>query len=157
MLSKIVTSIAETYVSKIKKGDEVNIHLPDLKKDKKGTISFVSRVIDPMNRSFRCEARMQDATDLRPNMLAVLKVTDYEQTNAIAVPLNVIQNTGMGAELFVIENQQGNKWIARHRSVKTGRNSGDKVEILEGLKQGDRIITNGFQGLSDGQPIQIIE
>ncbi|MBU6325062.1 MAG: efflux RND transporter periplasmic adaptor subunit [Bacteroidetes bacterium] len=154
---KVVTSVAETYVSKIHKGDLVNIHFPDLKKDKQGNITFVSRVIDPINRSFRCEARLQDATDLRPNMLAVLKVTDYEQKNAIAVPVNVIQNTGMGAELFVIENQHGNQWTARHRSVKTGRNSGDKVEILDGLKPGDRIITNGFQGLSDDQQVQIIE
>lgn len=154
---KVITSVAETYISKIHKGDLVNIHFPDLKKDKQGNITFVSRVIDPMNRSFRCEARLSDATDLRPNMLAVLKVTDYEQKNAIAVPVNVIQNTGMGAEVFVIENQQGTQWTARHRSVKTGRNSGDKVEILDGLKTGDRIITNGFQGLSDGQQVQIIE
>ncbi len=154
---KVVTTVAETYVSKIHKGDAVNIHFPDLNKDKQGNITFVSKVIDPMNRSFRCEAKLQDAADLRPNMLAVLKVTDYEQKNAIAVPVNVIQNTGTGAELFVIENQKGNQWTARHRSVKSGRNSGDKVEILEGLKTGDRIITNGFQGLSDGQTVQIIE
>jgi RND family efflux transporter MFP subunit len=154
---KVVSSIAETYVSKINKGDAVKIHFPDLKKDKEGSISFVSRVIDPMNRSFRCEAKLADASDLRPNMLAVVKVTDYEKKNAIAVPVNVIQNTGTGAEIFVIENQKGNQWTAKHRSVKTGRNSGEKVEILEGLKAGDRIITNGFQGLSDGQIVQIIE
>lgn len=154
---KVVSSIAETYVSKINKGDAVKIHFPDLKKDKVGFVSFVSRVIDPMNRSFRCEAKLTDVTDLRPNMLAVVKVTDYEQKNAIAVPVNVIQNTGSGAELFVIENQKGNQWTAKHRSVKIGRNSGEKVEILEGLKAGDRIITNGFQGLSDGQLVQIIE
>lgn len=154
---KVVSSIAETYVSKINKGDAVKIHFPDLKKDKVGFVSFVSRVIDPMNRSFRCEAKLTDVTDLRPNMLAVVKVTDYEQKNAIAVPVNVIQNTGSGAELFVIENQKGNQWTAKHRSVIIGRNSGEKVEILEGLKAGDRIITNGFQGLSDGQLVQIIE
>ena len=154
---KVVSSIAETYVSKIHKGDAVKIHFPDLKKDKEGSISFVSRVIDPMNRSFRCEAKLADASDLRPNMLAVVKVTDYEQKNAIAVPVNVIQNTGTGAEVFVIENPKGNQWTAKHRSVKIGRNSGEKVEILDGLKAGDRIITNGFQGLSDGQVVQIIE
>ncbi|MEY3983512.1 MAG: hypothetical protein RL160_1069 [Bacteroidota bacterium] len=154
---KVVSAIAETYVSKINKGDAVKIHFPDLKKDKVGFVSFVSRVIDPMNRSFRCEAKLTDVADLRPNMLAVVKVTDYEKKNAIAVPVNVIQNTGSGAELFVIENQKGNQWTAKHRSVKIGRNSGEKVEILEGLKAGDRIITNGFQGLSDGQLVQIIE
>jgi len=154
---KVVTTVAETFISKIHKGDAVTIAFPDLKKEKQGTISFVSRVIDPMNRSFKCEARLQDAADLRPNMLAVLKVTDYEQKNAISVPVNVIQNTGLGTELFVAEPLKGNTWTAKHRSVKTGRTSGDQVEILEGLKPGDNIITNGFQGLSDGQQIQIIE
>jgi len=49
-------------------------------------------------------------------------------------------------------NENG-KLIARKKAVQIGEAYGDKVEIKNGLQAGDQIITEGFQGLYDGQVI----
>jgi multidrug efflux pump subunit AcrA (membrane-fusion protein) len=54
----------------------------------------------------------------------------------------------------VAENKGGSSWTAKAVSVKTGRVHSGQVEILSGLKAGDKVITTGYQELSDGQSIQ---
>jgi multidrug efflux pump subunit AcrA (membrane-fusion protein) len=49
--------------------------------------------------------------------------------------------------------KESDKWIARKKPVEIGQLYGDKVEVKSGLKAGEQIITDGFQGLYEGQPL----
>jgi membrane fusion protein, multidrug efflux system len=151
---KVTANVAETQVGKVRIGDAVNLFFPDLNTERAGKVSFVANTIDPVNRSFRCEARISDPGNLRPNMLAVVRITDYFNPKAVSVPLNIIQRQGENAVVYVAENKGGSSWTAKAVSVKTGRVHSGQVEILSGLKAGDKVITTGYQELSDGQSIQ---
>jgi hypothetical protein len=54
--------------------------------------------------------------------------------------------------VYIAEEQNG-KWLARRRSVDTGLSYENKAEITAGLKAGDRLITDGFKEVSDGQVV----
>ena len=147
---KVQAEVAEAYISKIKKGDPVEIFIPDNAKTVKASIDYSGKVIDPLNRTFRVEVSMKgQSADLHPNQVAVLKITDYRSADAITLPISVVQTTPEGSYVFVVN---GNK--AEKRMVTTGQQYQSRMEILSGLQSGERVVTTGYQDLTDGQSIQ---
>ncbi|MBM3920236.1 MAG: efflux RND transporter periplasmic adaptor subunit [Sphingomonadales bacterium] len=150
---KVVADIAESYSSKINKGDKVKIVFTDVNKTIESRVSFASKVIDPLNRSFKIEIRLNGATEIKPNMLAKLKIADYRNENAITVPTNAI-TAGVDEKYVMVKIMQNGKVVAAKRIVKPGHTGESRTEILEGIQAGDEIIVTGFQELNDGQIIE---
>jgi len=152
---KVKAFLSESYISQVKKRDMVKIFIPSLNKEFKQSIDAVSQVIDPDNRTFDIEIRIPGPEKgIKPNMLAVLTINDYSNPKAFTVPLNVVQRLGEEQFLFVAE-KENNQWVAKKRIVKGGMYYQDKLEILEGLQEGENIITFGFQNIADGQLISV--
>lgn len=149
---KVVADVAETFSSQIKAGDAVKVEFSDIQKTVDSRISFASRVIDPLNRTFRIEIRLGNVTEAKPNMLARLRIVDYKTASAITVPTNAITRSDKENYVMVMVTENG-KTLAKKMVIKTGHTGNDRTEVLEGLKAGDRIIVNGFQELNDGQLI----
>lgn len=151
---KVAARVADSYISAIKKGDEVNITLPDIKEEIQGKISFVGQVVNPQSRTFDIEVTLNNRDNkLKPNMLAVVNINDKTAQNAIVIEENFVQSSENGNIVFVAGSQNGQK--AQARTIKTGLSYNGKVEILEGLKSGDSLITTGYQDLVDGQAIKV--
>lgn len=150
---KIVADVAESYSGKINKGDKVKVVFTDIDKTIESTISFASKVIDPLNRSFKIEIRLNGVKDVKPNMLAKLKIADYRSERAVTVPTNAV-TSGVDEKYVMVKTMQNGKAIASKKLVKTGRTGELRTEILEGLKSGDEIIVTGYQELNDGQIIE---
>jgi multidrug efflux pump subunit AcrA (membrane-fusion protein) len=90
--------------------------------------------------------------DLRPNQLALVKIQDYAASHVVVIPMTTLQSDETGKYVFVKAMENG-KPVAKKRNVRVGSVYGEKIEIKEGLKEGDELITEGFQGLYDGQSI----
>ena len=152
---KVVGDIAEAYAPKVAKGNEVLVHFPDLNKDVTGTISFTSKVIDPLKRTFSAEVALSgDKTDFRPNMIAVLKIVDYQKEGAIVLPINLIQQQ-LGEHVVYVAVVEGSKTVAKKRVITTGINYDGMTEVLSGLNENDQLITTGQFDLSDGAEINV--
>ena len=149
---KVMAKVSDTYAATVKKGDEVVIKFPDLKKEYKARISFVSTTVDPLSRTFTIEASLPSSKDLKPNMMAIVHINDATSKGALAIDQNYVQSTEKGNVVYVAVTE-GNKKVAKAKEVKTGLSYNGKVEILEGLTAGDQLITLGYQEMSDGQPI----
>lgn len=150
---KIAADLAEGYSSRVKEGDKVTVNLPDLKKDLMGTLSFSSRYINPINRTFSVNVRIPSSDKaIKANMIAVLKITDYKADNTYAVPVNVVQNDLKGTYVLIVDNS-GKKPKASKAYVSVGETYRGLTEIKSGLKTDDLIITSGYQELEDGQSV----
>lgn len=149
---KVIANVSDAYVASVRKGDQIIINFPDLNREYKAKVSFVSTTVDPLSRTFAIEADLPSAKDLKPNMMAQVKINDVNKGKAIVIDQNLIQNTENGNVVYVAVTE-GNKKVARARTVKTGLNYGGKIEVVEGLSAGDLLITLGYQEVSDGQPL----
>jgi membrane fusion protein (multidrug efflux system) len=149
---KVSAKVSDTYAASVKKGDEVLIKFPDLQKELKARISFVSATVDPLSRTFTIEANLPSVKDIKPNMMAQIQINDATSKDALIIDQNFIQSTENGQIVYVAVTE-GNKKIARGKTVKTGLSYNGKVEILEGLTAGDQLITLGYQDVADGQTI----
>lgn len=151
---KVRALVPENYLDRVKTGGNLIVTLPDAGKTFNTTISLSGQSIDPNNRSFYIEGKLPSDKDLRPNQVALVKIQDYTATNAISIPVNTLQTDEKGKFVLVAANENG-RWIAKKKAVEIGQLYSNLIEIKSGLQNGDQIITDGYQGLFDGQPITV--
>jgi membrane fusion protein, multidrug efflux system len=150
---KISARVSEAYVTNIKKGNKVLVSTPELKKDIVATVTFVGKNIDPLSRTFNVEIDLPSEENLRPNMTGVVRIIFTTSPSALVVPVNVIQSLNNEKVVYVAE-ADGKQTVARKKVVTIDGVFANQAEV-EGLQAGDKIITTGYQGLNDGDPIKI--
>lgn len=149
---KIKGEVTEAYASKVRKGDQVQVFFPDLKKEITTRVTYVSKSINPMTRTFLVECALPGG-GYSANQVAVMKIVDYQSLNAISIPVNLIQTADDGDFVLVAEKTGEKQGLARKVTVKQGQNYNGNVEILAGLKKGDWVISTGFQDVNNGETI----
>jgi membrane fusion protein (multidrug efflux system) len=150
---KVVVNVPENYLTRMHKGSQVQIFIPDANKTVNSSISLISQSIDPLQRGFIAEARIPYDAVLKPSQSAVVKILDYAAANAIVIPINVVQSDETGKYVYVVSKSSNGKTLAHRVVVTIGEVYGEKVEIKAGLKAGDQLVTEGFQNLYEGQNI----
>ncbi|QJB34027.1 efflux RND transporter periplasmic adaptor subunit [Chitinophaga oryzae] len=151
---KVTANVAEAYAGLLKTGDRVILSFPDINREIKTNISFASRTIDPLSRTIKIEVPLKPDNAIRPNMIAHIKIVDYTTSNAVVIPVNLIQYSSGKPFVMVAESKNG-QLASLRRTVEVGRTYNDKAEIKDGLKTGDKIITTGYQGLNDNDLIKL--
>ena len=150
---KAVAQVPENYLSRVTVGSTVKVVIPELNNKTILTkVSVTGKLIDPNNRGFYIEAKVPYEKDFYPNQIALVRIQDYEAKNAITIPINTLQNDEKGKYVMTAE-KDGSRLIARKKPIVIGQTYGDKVEVKSGIQAGDSIVTDGFQGLYDGQPL----
>jgi membrane fusion protein (multidrug efflux system) len=148
---KVVTQVPENYLGRVGVGSNLLITLPEQANDTIRTrISVTGRVIDPNSRSFYVEAKVPAGKNLRPNQLAMVRIQDYTSPKAISIPVATLQSDEKGKFVMVAVKEK-DKLVARKKPLTIGESYGDRLEVKSGLQPGDQLITEGFQGLYDGQ------
>jgi RND family efflux transporter MFP subunit len=152
---KVVAAVPEAYLGRVGVGSRLQIELPEQNnRIIDATVNVAQKVIDPNTRSFQIEARIPSDASLKPNQLARVRILDYTSNNAITVPLNVVQTDEKGKYVYIMVTENG-KNVARRRTISTGESFNDQIEVKSGLNSGDRVITEGYQELYEGQVIAI--
>lgn len=151
---KVKADVAETYIASVKKGNDVVVFFPDIKKEIRTKLSFVTQVINNNTRTFTAEAELDaDKKDYRPNMIAIIKIIDYENKDAIVVPVNLIQHSEESQFVYIASTKNGKK-VAKKVEITTGQIYNGQVEVLSGLSRKDKLINAAYLDLSDGMSIQ---
>jgi RND family efflux transporter MFP subunit len=154
---KILADVSESYGNSIKAGDKALVSISDLSgEDVPATVRVVSRAINATSRTFTVELRLQGAkaVDLRPNMVATVRILNYTRPNATVVPVDLVQKDEQNSYVYVV-SQQGGKAVAQKRVIKTGNTYNGKVEVISGLAVNDQVISAGYQNLNEGQAVAV--
>jgi membrane fusion protein, multidrug efflux system len=151
----VSTSVPETYIGKLKVGDQVDVFLSSLGKTYKGKVRQIGSFVNPNNRSFGIEVSVPNPDNLlRPNQVASLKIIDYRSKNTLVVPTNIIQQDGENNSfVYIVTNSDGKTGIAKKVIVKPGQSSDNVTEILSGLSAEEIVVTEGINAISDGMKL----
>lgn len=151
---KLVAEVSESYATNINKGDKAIVVLPDLDgKEIQSKVTFASRTINSLSRTFTVEVKLPSNGNLRPNMTASVKFIFKTVPSALVVPINVVQDIN-GEKVVYIAEESGDHMVARKKVV-TVDGVYDNLAQVQGLQSGDKIITVGYQGLNDGEFVKI--
>ena len=150
---KVVVLVPEIYQERVRLGTPVKIDFPGLNnKEVTGTVAVSGKVINADNRAFQVEIHIPNSADIRANQVAIVKLQDYSASNVITIPINTMQTDETGKYVMVGEEKNG-KLIAHKKTITVGQSYTDRIQVTGGLQVGDKLITDGYQGLYEGQPI----
>lgn len=153
-------SVPEKNITNVKKGTDVIVDFPILGEKLNTKITQASNYITPENRSFDIQIAVPNKNGkIKPNLSAKIQINDYTNPKVITVPVSIISENAEGEQyLYIAEKVNKNgEAVAKKIIVKTGQSQSNYVEILEGIKDGDNIISEGARSVKDGQKVSIIK
>ncbi|HFQ5289141.1 efflux RND transporter periplasmic adaptor subunit [Vibrio vulnificus] len=104
-----------------------------------GEVDYVYPILDPKTRTLRMRLKFANPNgELKPNMFANITLQPVSDSEVLTVPKSSVIRSG-GMTRVVLAEGEGKYRSAR---IETGREADDKVEVLQGLNQGDRIVTS---------------
>jgi len=154
---KVIANVPERYLPVVKRGQKVDVHFPALNEDRTLRISTVGRTINPANRTFEAEVELLNKQGIfKPNLMAIMKLKDFEAVDAVAIPLVLVQQEVTGKNYVYVKADGSEGPYAKKIYVETGERSDGNVIITEGLKFGDQIIIEGSRGLAENELIELM-
>jgi len=153
----IETMVSERYIANITEGKAVEVQIPILGKTITTKVRQAGNFINPANRTFKVEVALPNKDkDLKPNLTARLRVNDYTNDKALLIPQSIISENAEGEQyVYAITNKKKDIAVAKKVFITTGKTQGDVIEILEGLKNGDEIVSEGARSVKEGQEVQV--
>jgi len=152
---KIEGHLSEKYLQAIQVGDKVRVSFPALPEvTMQVPIARLGQIIDQDSRTFVIEIKVDNPNEIiKPNMLALLKVVDYQKEQALVVPAMIIKEDIKGTYLYTLPDKP--EKLARKQYITTGRSYNNQTIVLKGIQPGDQVIVSGYNKVNDGSPVEI--
>jgi len=159
---KIIFGVPDTTVRSLKLGQPVSVAVDAVpNRTFNARITRIAAAADPKTRTFDVEVAIPNSGHLlKAGMIASLQLGTSDRKNqqaSVLVPLSAIAQGKDGKYgVFVVSaTDAGN--VARLRAVDVGTVEGSQIQIVNGLKLGDTIVTTGATLLTDGQRVEVVQ
>lgn len=153
----IESNVPEKYIASIKSGNKALVHFPLLDKTISTTVRQSGNYINPINRTFKIELKIEkNNLNIKPNLNSKVNINDYSNKEALLINQNFISIDSNNKEYVYKTYNKNNKTYVSKTTIVTGKNDGVNVEVLSGLKPGDKIVSEGIRKLVDNAQVQII-
>ena len=125
-----------------------------------GKITAINSLVDETTRNIAVEATLPNAEhQLRAGMFVNVEVLLPEQGGVLTIPASSINYAPYGDSVYIVKDAQDKdgkpqKQVVQ-QFVKLGPSRGDQISVLNGLKEGDEIVTSGVFKLRSNAPVQI--
>jgi membrane fusion protein, heavy metal efflux system len=137
----LLANVRETDAARVKLGQSVEVHVPAYP-DRvfKARLTYVSAVVDAVTHRLpvRAEIGNRDGA-LKPEMFANFRILTSEASESAAVPQSAVVYEGAAAHVWVVAADG----LLSLRNIRTGRSNDGLIEVLEGLKPGENVVTKG--------------
>jgi RND family efflux transporter MFP subunit len=145
--------IPQDQAAALKVGDNGTMAVAGMEQPIKGKVTVVSPALDPNSTTVEVwfEAK-NPKQELKPGTSVHLSLTAQTVKDALVVPASSILTAQDGSNTVMLAGSDG---VARQQSVKVGIRNGDDVQIVEGVKEGDKVVSTGAYGLPDKTKIKI--
>lgn len=153
---EVQISVPLENAPRLKMGQSVELLDAQDKPLVKGNVAFISPSINPQTQSVLVKANFNNGTNqLKANQFVRARLI-WASRSGVLVPTSAISRLGGQDFIFVAENSSANgktQLVANQKPIKLGKITGNKQEVLEGLKPNDKIVVSGILQLQNGAPI----
>ncbi len=151
---KVVANILEKDISLLKSGMTAKIKTESFA-DKvfEGKISRISSSLELATRTLQTEIYVPNLNRmLKPGMFARIEIVLVEKPQTLVIPVSAAMEDGGSKFIFVVEGSQ-----ALRRSIVTGYEQDQFMEVLEGVSEGDQVVVRGQESLRDRAIVRVVE
>jgi RND family efflux transporter MFP subunit len=148
---RLVLAIPESVAAQIHLGDPVKVRVEALQQDIEGKVSRFADSLDRQTRTMETEIDFDNRDGhLIPGMYAETRLSLREKKDALTIPLEAVTRNGNDATVLAVNAQN----IVEERHVRLGLEDENRVEIVSGLTDGERVIIGNRSEFHNGQKIQ---
>jgi RND family efflux transporter MFP subunit len=130
---RLEASVREAYMGRLQPGQKISVFIDSIAQERPGEVQQIVPATDPTSRSFLVKVHLNDPTGLYPGMYARMRVPLGTESR-LEIPQSIVRRVGQLTFVEVLDNGHVDR-----RAVRLGRTSGDNVEVLAGLSEGERL------------------
>jgi membrane fusion protein, heavy metal efflux system len=137
----LLANVREADSGSVRPGDVMIVNVPAYpKREFRGRVTYVAALVDPATHRVPVRAEIENRDGaLKPEMFASFRIQTSDATQSPGIPDTAVVYEGEAAHVWVVQADR----LLGYRAIRTGRTNGGLVEVLEGLKPGERIVTKG--------------
>ncbi len=149
---KLEFSVPEKYAKEVKKGDKINFRVDGGQRNHKAVVIATENSVEQTTRTLRIRALVDKIDDeLVPGVFARVSLQLGKKTDALLVPTQALISTALNKEIAVLKKDS-----VVFTVVETGARDSIFVEITQGLKAGDTIVTTGLMVLKPNDKVKVM-
>jgi RND family efflux transporter MFP subunit len=137
-------TVDESLSGRLRVGAPVRVSIEALNRHMTAKIAEILPAVDPLSRSFTVKVSIS-GSGLRTGLYAKVRIPKGKK-QVILAPHSAIVEKGQLTGVYAVDSEG----VVAYRLVRTGRQYDDRLEILSGIKTGDRIIVGGVEKAVDG-------
>jgi len=151
---EVVINIEENQLSQVTKGEHAALNVSAYPgRDFPAVVTSVAAIADAQTHTFVVKVTPQDKESLlRSGMYADVTLLLDERADALVAPLTAVTTIGDQPAVYVLRADN----TVEQRAVTTGMANDSQVEILSGLKAGEKVVVNGQVNLKDGSKVEVV-
>ena len=137
----LLANVREADSGLVHLGQAMEVHVPAYpKRSFDARITYVAALVDPVTHRLPVRAEIDNHDRaLKPEMFANFRIQTSDASQSPAIPEAAVVYEGDAAHVWVVAGDQ----LLAYRAIRTGRNNDGLIEVLDGLKPGERIVTKG--------------
>ena len=151
---KASVDVIESQLSQLKLNQQATIEIDGIDTPMSGSVAFISPTLEVMRRTAKAEVLIDNSEGtLKPGMFAKVTVPVKVHTDAILISrASLVDDANTKAQdVFVVEGD-----VSQRRPVEIGISRGSQVEVLNGLTEGEGVVTAGQHSLKDGESVRVV-
>ncbi len=130
---RVEASVRESYTGRLQPGQKITVFIDSIAQERVGQVQQIVPASDPTSRSFLVKVHLDDPAGLYPGMYARMRVPLGTESR-LEVPQSLVRRVGQLTFVDVLDNGHVDR-----RAVRLGRPSGESVEVIAGLSEGERL------------------
>lgn len=148
---RLVVPVPESAVPELRLDSTVQVHVSALKRDFDGRVARFADALNEETRTMHTEIDVEnrDGT-LKDGMYADAKITLQHHNDALTVPIQALERNSTGGTVMIVDPQDR----VEERQVKLGLEGSDRVEVVSGLEENDRVIIGSRSEFREGEKVQ---
>ncbi len=148
---RLVFPVSVSFVALIKSGDPVEIRIPSVGKAFSGVISRFTRKVETATRTMDVEVDVPNPDlALIPGMYASVALRLEHREKALVLPVEAVSRQ-KAASVYLINNES----TIEERMIKLGLETANKLEVLDGLSENDRVMVGSRSQVKPGQKVEV--
>jgi membrane fusion protein, multidrug efflux system len=146
--------VPDRYLSALREGQPIHARADAYPGETiQGRIAKLDTRIDERTRTVTARAEFPNpGRRLKPGMMLRVSIAQGQREN-LAIPEAALSVQGDSAFVYVL-NARGDRTVAEQRPVRTGARQEGFVEVIDGLRAGERLVADGLNKIQPGQPVQ---
>jgi RND family efflux transporter MFP subunit len=149
-LFRLVLPVPESAVPMIHLGTDISVHVQALDRDFDGKVARFADDLNEQTRTMHTEVDVPNKTgEIVPGMYAEVKLVLRSKNKALTVPVQSVIRDGSLAKLLIVDKENR----VEQRTVQLGMETPDSIEIVSGLRDGERVLLGGQSELRPGEQV----